>query len=360
MSETDPDRLDRYRRMRDFSATPEPSGAPVGDPPDPDRPRFVIQQHDATRLHWDLRLEHDGVLLSFALPRGVPWNPDENRLAVHTEDHPIEYLGFHGEIPEGEYGAGEMTIWDRGTYEPEKIEDDGVTVTLHGTRVSGQYALFPIDGRDWMIHRKDPPQDPERRPLPEGLRPMRPVAGDLPDDGWGYEIRWVGARALLTNDAGHVTVEHEDEDVSSLFPEVRRIGRALGAVECVLDGVLVPVDRDRRPIVDRDVVRRRLDASSSSQVRRLSEDRPVAAVLFDLLWLEGHPTVDLPYEDRRQLLTELELSGPAWQTPRHHLGDGRPLLEAAAGQGLPGLVAKRLGSPYRPGAESDDWIEVDA
>ncbi|MBW3665239.1 MAG: ATP-dependent DNA ligase [Actinobacteria bacterium] len=347
--------------MRDFASTPEPAGAPVGEPPTPDEPRFVIQQHDATRLHWDLRLEHDGVLLSWALPRGVPWSPDENRLAVHTEDHPLEYLNFHGEIPEGQYGAGEMTIWDRGTYVPEKVEDDSVTVTLKGHRVEGTFALFSIGDRDWMIHRKVPPQDPERRPVPTDLRPMRPTPGELPDDGWGYEIRWVGARTLLTNDAGHVTIVDADgEELSDRFPEVRRIGRSLAAIECVLDAVIVGVGRDRQPVADPANVERRLDASSASQWRRLSEDRPVAAILVDLLWLEGHPALALSYEARRELLLELELQGPAWQAPRHHTGDGGALLEVARAQGLAGLVAKRLDSRYEPGATSPDWIEVSA
>src|SRR3712207_1942465 len=115
------DRLGRYRAKRDFGETPEPSG---GEPPAAAQaPRFVVQEHHARSLHWDLRLEHEGTLASWALPRGVPDHPDENRLAVRTEDHPLEYLDFHGEIPKGEYGAGTMTIWDRGTYEAEKFRD---------------------------------------------------------------------------------------------------------------------------------------------------------------------------------------------------------------------------------------------
>src|ERR687891_108635 len=132
--------LAEYRRKRRFSGTPEPQGEPRPAPGG--EARFVVQQHDATRLHWDLRLEHDGVLASWALPRGVPAHPDENRLAVHTEDHPLEYLDFEGEIPRGNYGAGRMRIWDRGTYVCHKWEPRKVVVTLEGERVSGRYALF--------------------------------------------------------------------------------------------------------------------------------------------------------------------------------------------------------------------------
>lgn len=351
-----PDRLERYRRMRDFAATPEPAGAPP--PPDPGADRFVIQEHDATRLHWDLRLERDGVLVSFALTRGLPWSPDDDRLAVHTEDHPIEYLDFHGEIPEGEYGAGSMVIWDRGTYEARTFEEDKVVVTLRGRRARGTYALFPLRDRDWMIHRVDPPEDQQRRPLPTDLRPMRAGPTGMPDpaEGWAFEIAWVGARALLTNDGGRVTIAAEDgEDLTERFSKIRRIGRALGAVEAVVDAVLVVLDREGRPVTDREPIERRLGAGSTSIARRLSRERPAAAMLVDLLWLEGHPTTDLTYDERRTLLAELELEGPAWQTPSHHVGDGGALLEAARSQGLPGLVAKRRGSDYRPGEHSRDW-----
>ncbi|MDQ3932080.1 MAG: ATP-dependent DNA ligase, partial [Actinomycetota bacterium] len=201
------ERLTHYRRLRDFAATTEPEGGTPESAARGGAPRFVIQQHDATRLHWDLRLEREGVLASWALPRGLPWRPKENRLAVLTEDHPLEYLDFHGEIPAGQYGAGTMTIWDRGTYEAGTFTDDKVVVVLHGERVEGTYALFPIGGRDWMIHRMDPPQDPDREPLPDDLRPMIGLPGALPPDGeaWAFEVLWPGVRVLVTNDAGRVT-----------------------------------------------------------------------------------------------------------------------------------------------------------
>ena len=126
----------------------------------------MVQEHHARRLHWDLRLEHDGSLASWALPRGVPEHPDENRLAVRTEDHPLEYLEFEGEIPKGEYGAGTMLVWDRGTYEAEKFRDDEVIATFHGERLNGRYALFRTRENDWMIHRMDPPADPDVRAVP--------------------------------------------------------------------------------------------------------------------------------------------------------------------------------------------------
>ena len=154
-----PAKLGNYRAKRDFRRTPEPKGrarksAAAG--------RFVVQEHDATRLHWDLRLERDGTLVSWAIPNGIPQTPKENRLAVHVEDHPLDYIDFEGEIPEGNYGAGTVRIWDTGTYEAEKWEPKKIIVTFHGERLQGKYALFQTrSAKDWMIHRMDPPADPD-------------------------------------------------------------------------------------------------------------------------------------------------------------------------------------------------------
>src|SRR5437879_5703902 len=172
------DKLDSYKAKRDFSATPEPDAAvrpaAEGAPPGTeDAPRFVVQEHHARRLHWDLRLERDGVLASWAIPNGIPDDPGRNRKAVRTEDHPLEYLDFEGEIPRGEYGAGTLKVWDRGTYECHKWRDDEVMVTFHGERVRGRYVLFRAgaDPKDWMIHRMDPPERAGRDPMPEHVVP---------------------------------------------------------------------------------------------------------------------------------------------------------------------------------------------
>src|SRR5689334_20995938 len=186
------DRLDSYRTKRDFGQTAEPRGASEPGSEDAPEPRFVVQEHHARALHWDLRLEHDGVLASWAVPKGIPPDQSRNHLAVRTEDHPLEYLEFHGDIPAGNYGAGTMKIWDRGVYELHKWRDAEVMVTLHGERVQGRYVLFRTRGNDWMIHRMDPPQDPGYAPMPEGLLPMLAKSGKLPADqtGWAFEIKW--------------------------------------------------------------------------------------------------------------------------------------------------------------------------
>jgi bifunctional non-homologous end joining protein LigD len=351
------DRLEKYRAMRDFEQTSEPSGRRPDGAKDSDR--FVVQEHHATSLHWDLRLERDGVLVSWAVPKGIPADPRQNHLAVHTEDHPLEYLDFHGDIPDGSYGAGQMTIWDQGTYETHEWKPDKVVVTLHGKNVEGRYALFQTRGNQWMIHRMDPPADPTREQMPDGLRPMLATPGTLPKDEkrFGFEIRWSGLRALAYVEGGRVRLADADaNDVGATFPEIRAMGRALGTTEVVLDGVLMATGADGRPDADR--MARRLAAHSDSTVRRLASAVPVIFMVFDLLWLDGHSLLDLTYEERRDRLDGLRLDGPAWNVPASHRGEGTPLLAAAAAQGLSGVVAKRLTSVYLPGTRSSDWIEV--
>src|SRR3954453_14750805 len=176
------DRLDQYRAQRDFEETPEPAGETGPEAPDL---RFVVQEHSARAMHWGVRLEHEGTLSSWAVPKGTPVDPKKNGLAVQTEDHPLEYLDFHGEIPQGNYGAGTMKIFDRGTYELHKWRDKEVMVTFHGERVRGRYVLFRTGRKNWMIHRMDPPDDPDREAMPEGIEPMLARTGPLPpDDGW--------------------------------------------------------------------------------------------------------------------------------------------------------------------------------
>ncbi len=212
--------LAEYAAKRDFQQTPEP-GVEAAGPTDPDQPRFVVQEHHARSLHWDLRLEHDGVLWSWAVPRGIPMRPKPNHLAVRTEDHPLLYLTFEGDIPSGQYGAGTMSVWDRGTYEPEKVRDDELIVTFHGTRVRGKYALFHTRDNQWMLHRMSPPDDPSETPMPTDLAPMLAVAGDLPadDDRWGFEMKWDGMRVLAFVEGGRVRLtSRRGNDVTERFP----------------------------------------------------------------------------------------------------------------------------------------------
>lgn len=350
------DRLDEYRRKRDAARTPEP--VPAGPPPTGGNDTFVIQQHHARRLHWDLRLERDGVLVSWALPRGVPRDPKRNHLAVHTEDHPLEYADFHGEIPAGEYGGGRMTIFDRGTYATEKWRDREVIVVLSGSRVSGKYVLFQTKGKDWMIHRMDPPE-PDWAPMPEEVRPMVATGSTrLPpdDDAWGYELNWDGVRALAYVDTGRVRLaDAEGRDRTASYPELHPLGESLAPVACILDGVVVAFDGGK---VSRAALERRVEVTDAAAARKLVSRTPVQYLAFDLLWLEGSSTMDLPYEDRRELLTGLDVAGAHWQTPPHFPGGGKFALETSREHGLPGVIAKRLDAPYAEGKRTKKWLRV--
>ncbi|MGO9909409.1 MAG: DNA ligase D [Solirubrobacteraceae bacterium] len=358
----DTTKLETYRRKRDFEATSEPAGQ--SDRAADDH-RFVVQEHHATRLHWDLRLEHDGVLASWAIPNGIPSDPADNRLAVRTEDHPLEYLEFHGKIPKGQYGAGTMTIWDHGTYEVHKWEDRKVEVTFHGERLNGRYGLFPIgkpgDTKDdWMIHRMDPPADPDRQPMPERIVPMMAQpASALPRDpkNWSFEVKWDGVRAIAYVKPGRLRLESRNlNDITDAYPEVRGVVGALGMHEAVLDGEIVAFDDSGRPSFER--LQRRMHVTSPSAIRRYQSSMPVVYAIFDLLYLDGHSLMELPYRERRARLESLELKGPAWRVPANHPGEGKLLLDATAKQGLEGIVAKRLDSRYEPGRRGGNWLKI--
>ncbi len=286
--------LETYRAKRRPGRTPEPMGKRTAERSG--QPRFVIQEHHARSLHWDLRLERDGVLASWALPKGLPETPKQNHLAVHTEDHPLDYATFEGEIPKGEYGGGKMTIWDRGHYEVEKWTDSEVKFVLHGSKVSDGFVLFQTKDRNWMIHRHGPSIRTD--PLPESLRPMLATPGLLPEDsaGWAFEVKWDGVRAILYVEGGRVRAfSRNDLDVTSSFPELAEIGKYLGMTTCVLDGEIVALDDDGRPSFAR--LQRRLHVRDGRDARRRAAADPVNFIAFDVLYLDGRLHLDESYDE---------------------------------------------------------------
>ncbi|MDQ0374770.1 DNA polymerase ligase N-terminal domain-containing protein [Cellulomonas humilata] len=360
----DSERLAAYRAKRDPARTPEPVPDTDPDPSTAEGRTFVIQEHHARALHWDFRLERDGVLVSWAVPKGLPPDPKANHLAVHTEDHPLEYATFEGTIGEGEYGGGQVTVWDHGTYEELKWTDREVQVVLHGERVQGRYVLFatrskgaPDDGRSWMVHRMDPPTDPDWTPLPTHVLPMLARPGDLPpDDGtWAYEMAWDGVRVLALVDGGRVRLRSGDDDLTGAYPELAGLGEQLGSTVVALDGELVALDASGAP--DHGRLRER-EGLTGSAARHLARTQPVTYLVYDVLHLDGHPTVERPYDDRRALLDGLGIEGRSWRVPPTFDGPGAAVLAAAAANGFDGIVAKRRSSTYRPGVSSSDWCRV--
>ena len=351
-------KLAEYEAKRDFKKTPEPGAKVLRK--ETRAPRFVVQEHHARRLHWDFRLERDGVLVSWAVPKGVPADPKKNHLAVHVEDHPLDYIDFAGDIPAGNYGAGNVSIWDHGTYDTEKWSDREVMVILHGKRVQGRYVLFRTDGQNWMIHRMDPPQDPERKPMPERIEPMmaklvsKPPA---PDDAWAFEFKWDGIRAEAYVEGGTVRlVSRSGENVTSRYPEVHAMGRALGSREVILDGEIVALDEKGRPSFEE--IQQRMGLTSETEIRRKMKEVPVIYMLFDVMWQDGHSLLKETYVTRRKALEALKLNGASWQTPPSEKGGGQAMREASRKAGLEGIMGKKLDSPYEPGRRTGAWVKI--
>jgi bifunctional non-homologous end joining protein LigD len=334
--------LGEYRRRRKPGKTPEPFGK-ARTPGD--QPRFVVQRHAARRLHYDFRLERDGALASWAVPKGVPLRRGERHLAVHVEDHPLEYADFEGTIPAGQYGAGTVEIWDRGTYELlEEKRDGGLTVRLTGRRLDGVWTLVPahLDGdpKNWLLLRKDGASEGVAR-----YSPMLATSSEtLPvGDGWVYEPKWDGFRALVTVAGGEVTLtSRSGNDLTERFREVARAAQlSIRSADAILDGEICALDEQGR-----------------SRFSLLQEGAgTLALVLFDLLELDSESLLEEPLRERRVRLEALvQRGGQVLVSPQ--FDDGEALLAAARAQELEGVVAKRADSHYRPGRRSTDWHKV--
>src|SRR4051812_27461550 len=338
--------LETYRRKRDPKVTPEPTGSARDGGGEP---IFVIQRHDARRLHYDFRLERDGVLASWAVPKGVPLEPGRQHLAVHVEDHPLEYGSFEGEIPKGNYGAGTVQIWDRGTYELlEEKRDGGLTVRLHGERLEGTWALVPAhlsgDEKNWLILRKREKgavAEPSRRVY----RPMlATLTEELPrGEGWQYEPKWDGYRALGYVHGGEAKlVSRRGNDLTQRFaPVAKDLVQALRTPDAVVDGEVVALGEDGK-------------ASFSAMQQGSTR---LAYEVFDVLEIDGEPVVDLPLTERRERLEKLLAPNKVVQLSGS-FEDGEALLEAANELGLEGVMAKRCSSRYSEGGRGRDWLKI--
>jgi bifunctional non-homologous end joining protein LigD len=335
--------LDEYRRRRRPGKTPEPFGRKARKSK---LPSFVVQRHAARRLHYDFRLERNGALASWAVPKGIPLRRGERHLAVHVEDHPLEYGSFEGTIPAGEYGAGTVEIWDRGTYELlEEKRNGGLTVRLHGKRLDGVWTLVPakLDGdpKNWLLLRKDGATAESAR-----YAPMLSTASEtLPEgEGWVYEPKWDGYRAIVTVSGGEVTLTSRNgNDLTERFRDVARAARlAIRSADTVLDGEICALDERGR-----------------SRFSLLQQGGgTLVLVVFDLLELDSESLLEVPLTERRERLARIvdPSAGAVLLSPQ--FDDGDVLLVAAREQGLEGVVAKRLDSRYQPGRRSTDWRKV--
>jgi bifunctional non-homologous end joining protein LigD len=340
-------RLREYERKRDRSQTPEPfTGRRKGRK----APIFVVQRHDARRLHYDFRLERGGALASWAVPKGVPMEPGERHLAVHVEDHPLEYATFEGEIPKGQYGAGTVEIWDSGTYElVDEKRDGGLTVRLDGERLQGLWTLIPAkldrDPKNWLIVKKREDAAPERV-APADYAPMlATLADELPGGrGWLFEVKWDGYRAIATVRGSEAELtSRRGNSLTERFASVARgIPGALKTPHCVLDGEVCALDAAGR---------------ASFSVMQQGTGTFVYYA-FDVLEIDGRPVLELPFTERRERLEALLDRSSSVVRLSEAFEDGPALLEAVAEQGLEGIVAKRADSAYQPGKRTRDWLKV--
>ncbi|MFT3901385.1 MAG: ATP-dependent DNA ligase [Gordonia sp. (in: high G+C Gram-positive bacteria)] len=367
--ETEVVNLGEYRRKRTPGRTPEPGVAPASrSSSESERsedlyrdavvgPTFVIQEHHARRLHYDFRLEHDGVLVSWAVPKNLPDDPTQNRLAIHTEDHPLEYARFEGEIPKGEYGGGSVSIWDSGTYTLEKWRDDEVIVVLHGERVQGRYALIKTgrgEGGDknWLVHLM---ADEPRPLLPESLADPRPMLAtdesiDKLDDDWAYEGKWDGYRLIARYVGGKLRLSSRSGiDMTGDFPELTVMADELGMLDVVLDGEVVALDSSGRT-----------NFTLLSSRRNTTEPYQLKLFLFDILALGGKSLLSTPWEQRRALLEELAplfKRSPYVEIPPLLPGPGKAAVAASRDRGYEGVVAKRRSSTYQQGRRTKTWLK---
>ncbi|HSJ96012.1 MAG TPA: DNA polymerase ligase N-terminal domain-containing protein, partial [Myxococcota bacterium] len=389
--------LDAYRAKRAASRTPEPFDARRA------RPRlFVVQQHQARRMHYDLRLEWNGVLLSWAVPKGPSLDPDEKRLAVHVEDHPVDYADFEGVIPEGNYGAGAVIVWDLGRWTPLEDPERGLATgkldfVLHGHKLRGRFALVRTGGRraaaaggkEWLLLKKrdgfagsDAALSPRsvlsgltieeraagvRRDAAIGARLAklgaprgRVRAADLklmlaepwPEPfsapGWLFEIKYDGWRVVAEGGAGGARLRTRGgQDATAAFPDLARALAALPCEHAVLDGEVVVLDPGGRPSFA--ALQQRAQLGDASGAERAAVEQPAVLYAFDLLGFGDRDLRPLPLARRRELLTAL-LPGPGpLRVSDAFADDGAAVFAAATRLGFEGVVAKRADAPYRAG-----------
>ena len=401
--------LEEYRRKRKFKETPEPAGK--------ERPkagnRFVVQEHHARRLHWDFRLEIDGVLKSWAVPKGPSLNPADKRLAVQTEDHPLEYATFHGTIPAGHYGAGEVKIWDEGHFEPEgelsaseQLKRGELKFTLEGQKLHGSFVLVKLRNRnsskpEWLLikHRDaaarsgptthvispGAPAKTEVAPgprtdgaaearearkkakikMPAGARAaemphyIRPALATLTekafsDPEWLFEIKWDGVRTLTALRDGRVQMwSRSERDITREYPELSQMAKNVDAQEAWLDGEIVVLDKEGRSDFQRLQLRFGVQRPSS----KLLEQVPVVYYVFDLLYLDGHDLRNVPLLQRKELLRQILHDGPQMRYSDHVVETGNELFQAAVRLNLEGIIAKKVSSPY-PSGRSSNWQKI--
>jgi bifunctional non-homologous end joining protein LigD len=338
--------LSEYRKKRDPNATPEPFGSSKRGK----KPIFVVQRHDASRLHYDFRLERAGALASWAVPKGVPLEPGAKALAVHVEDHPLEYAKFHGEIPKGQYGGGTVEIFDNGTYDLLEEKPNGqLTFDLHGKKLKGRWSLVPahMDGKEqnWLLIKRSDDHDAGAATAQTYKPMLATLETHVPHgDDWTYEVKFDGFRAIAYIRGGECKLlSRNDNDLTGRFPEVAKaLVKAVKSPNAVIDGEIT-----------------RVDPSGKTSFSELQQgEGPLVYYAFDLLELDGRPRIDEPLTERKQQLRKLLDGRIKTVAYSEDFDDGDALFAVAQQQSLEGIISKRKGSTYKPGRRTRDWLKT--
>ena len=314
-----------------------------------------MHRHHASRLHYDLRLEKDGVLKSWAVPKGLPPYPGVKRLAVQTEDHPLEYLTFDGKIPKGQYGAGEMWIYALGKYQVTKDKKDGFYFRLTSKEITGEYRIHKMKEKEWLLERVD---EPQLNFLHSEVQPMLSESTEKPplSKDYIFELKWDGIRALISLEDGQIKIRTRNQnDVTLQFPELLIGEKAFRATNGLFDAEIVSLDPQGKPIFKR--VINRMMSNGETTIQKLSKTYPVHCYVFDCLYLDGRSLINEPLLKRKEWLADAVREETPFRVSEH-VEDGESLFEAAKHHGLEGIMAKKKDSKYMPGKRSDLWIKV--
>jgi len=345
-----PETLESYQKKRNFSKSTEPGAEEFGGKGN----GFVIHRHHATRLHYDLRLEQDGTLKSWAVPRGLPPRPGIKRLAVATEDHPMKYLTWEGNIPKGQYGGGDMWIYALGRYEKVKEKKNGFYFNLYSKEINGEYRMHLMKDKEWLLERVDNPQvnwiqHPVEFMLSHSLK-------DPPEGDFVYEVKWDGIRVMIAIDEGEITIRSRNQrDITAQFPELCIPEEAFRATSALFDGEVVCLDDSGSPVFKK--VINRLMQSTEGGINKGKARNPAFCYLFDCLYLDGRPIVNEPLMKRREWLIDSVKKDTPYRVSET-IEDGKELFEAAKKLELEGIMAKDPAGKYYPGKRSSSWYKV--
>ena len=346
-----PEQLEGYSKKRSFDKTPEPRGAEIVG----EGHAFVVHRHHASRLHYDLRLERNGVLKSWAVPKGLPPRPGIKRLAVSVEDHPLDYINFEGAIPKGEYGGGMMWKFAQGRYQTTKEKEDGFYFRLQSREVNAEYRVHRTKENQWLLERVDSPQIDWLR---DRIEPMlaRPANKPPVSNDYLYEVKWDGIRALISLDEGAVTIRGRNGlDLTKQFPELMIPEQAFRATSALFDGEIVCLEADGKPNFA--TVIHRMQQRSEGAVERAKARHPAVCYVFDCLYLDGRPIVNEPLTRRREWLLDAVRKETTYRVSEA-VDEGGTFFEAVEQMGLEGVMAKLRNSTYLPGKRSDSWLKI--